>query len=98
MAAYLIGTAYDVNDPAGFDEYRSKVMPTLEKYGAKVIIASESVEVADGDWSPIGAVVIEFDSMERAKEWYNSPEYAAVKPLRLKAAKTGVIFVQPASM
>jgi len=73
-------------------------MPTLEKYGAEIILASESVEVADGDWAPIGAIVIEFESMERAKEWYNSPEYAPVKPLRFKAAKTGVIFVQGASM
>ena len=92
MAAYVVGTIYDIKDPAGFDEYRSQAGPTLEKYGGKLVMMSQSIEVGDGSWSPIAMVMFEFESLDRAKEWYNSPEYSAAKPIRLKTADTGLIF------
>ena len=97
MVAYVVGTIYDIKDPAGFTEYRGQAGPTLEKYGGKLVMMSQSIEVGDGSWSPIAMVMFEvgpppFESMARAKEWYNSPEYGAAKPMRLKAADTGLIF------
>ena len=92
MAAYVVGTIYEIKDPAGFDEYRSQAGPTLEKYGGKLVMMSQSIEVGDGSWSPIGMVMFEFESLDRLKEWYNSPEYQAAKPMRLKTADTGLIF------
>ena len=53
---------------------------------------SDKIEAADGNWSPIGIGIGEFESLERAKQWYNSPEYSAVRPLRLKSGTSGVIF------
>ena len=96
MAAYVVGTVYDITDPASFEEYRQQVGPTIEKYGGKVVMVSEKVEVGDGSWSPIGIIVVEFQSIERVKQWYNSPEYIAAKPKRLKAGNTGVIFADGA--
>ena len=92
MVAYVVGTIYDIKDPAGFTECRGQAGPTLEKYGGKLVMMSQSIEVGDGSWSPIAMVMFEFESMARAKEWYNSPEYGAAKPMRLKAADTGLIF------
>ena len=92
MAAYVVGTIYDIKDPVGFEEYRSQAGPTLEKYGGKLVMMSQSIEVGDGSWSPIGMVMFEFESMAKAKEWYNSPEYSAARPTRLKTADTGLIF------
>jgi uncharacterized protein (DUF1330 family) len=37
-------------------------------------------------------VIIAFDSVEKAREWYDSPAYEAVKPLRQSAA-TSRIFI-----
>ena len=68
MPAYVVGTIYDVNDPAGFEEYRNQALPTVEKYGGKVVMVSEKVELADGSWSPIGIIMLEFESLERAKQ------------------------------
>ena len=67
--------------------------PTLENYGGKIIVGGSDIEVADGSWSPIGVIVVEFESFERAKQWYNSPEYSAVSPRRLRSADTGSIFI-----
>ena len=94
MAAYLIGSVQRVNDADGFAEYQRLAGPTLEQYVAKVIAYSDKVEVGDGSWSPTAAIVIQFQSMDRLKEWYNSPEYAAVKPKRIEATTSGVIFVE----
>ena len=60
------------------------------------MVAGNKIEVADGSWSPSVMVVVEFESLERAKQWYNSPEYSAVKPRRFQTADSGVIFVDGA--
>ena len=96
MAAYAVGAVQSVSDPAGFTEYQGLAGPTLEKYGGKFIAGGMEVEVADGTWSPIGMVVIEFESMSRLKEWYNSPEYSAVKGKRFQTADSGLVFLNGA--
>ena len=92
MAAYVVATLYEITDPTGFEEYRTQAGPTLGKYGGRLAMGSQSIEVGDGSWSPIGIIMFDFESMAKAKEWYNSPEYSAVKPMRLKTADTGLIF------
>ncbi len=96
MAGYVIGAAQNVNDPAGFAEYQQLAVSTLQQYGGKIVVGSNKIEVADGTWCPSGMVVIEFESLERAKQWYNSPEYSSVKPRRFQTADTGIIFVDGA--
>ena len=91
MPAYLVGTVYDVNDPETFHSYRNVAGPTLEQYGGKFIGGSESVEVLDGDSPPLGFVLIEFESVEQAKRWYNSPEYQAVLPMRKNSTNSTLI-------
>ena len=92
MTAYVVGSIFDIKDPAGFDEYGDQARPTLAKYGGKLVMMSRSIEVGDGSWSPIRIIMLEFENMAKAKEWYNSPEYSAAKPMRLKTADTGLIF------
>jgi uncharacterized protein (DUF1330 family) len=40
--------------------------------------------------------VIEFPDMERAKQWYSSPEYQLILPLRVANASADVFFVSGA--
>ena len=96
MPAWFVAIAYSVSNPAELEEYQKRAEPTVEQYGGKFIAGGSKVEVADGNWSPIGLVVIEFENMDRAKEWYHSPEYSAVKPLRLNSTDSGLIFVDGA--
>ena len=93
MPAYVIGAVESINDPAGFAEYGQLVRATFAKYGGKLIAGGSDIEVGDGSWSPIRVAVIEFESMDRLKEWYNSPEYSPVKLRRLQTATSGVIFL-----
>jgi uncharacterized protein (DUF1330 family) len=93
MAAYLI-VDIEVTDPAAFEEYRQKVPASIAKYGGKYLARGGQFEVLEGSWTPKRVVVLEFESMERAKQWYNSPEYRPLKLLRQKSAITNAIFVQ----
>jgi uncharacterized protein (DUF1330 family) len=38
-------------------------------------------------------VLLEFDSPERAMEWYTSPQYQAALKIRLRSAKTSVVML-----
>ena len=45
--------------------------------------------------SPKGRlVVIEFDSMEKAQAWYNSPAYTQLRPIRQKAGRSNIYIVE----
>ena len=96
MAAWVIGAIQSVNDAAGFAAYGEAAGPTVVKYGGKRVAGGTKIEVADGSWSPIGMVVFEFESLAKAKEWYNSPEYNPLVSRRTGSADTGLIFVDGA--
>jgi len=53
--------------------------------GGKLLGGISKIEIADGDWLPAGVVALEFESLQNAKEWFNSADY--------RAAVGGVIFV-----
>ena len=93
MAAYVLADV-NVKDPALFEEYRGKVGATIEKYGGRYIVRGGSTEVLEGEWQPRRVVVLEFPSLERAKEWYNSADYRPLIALRQRAADTQVVMVE----
>ena len=55
-----------------------------------------ATETVEGDWDPKRLVIIRFDTVARAKEWYYSPEYEGPKALRHRAANTQLTFVEGA--
>ena len=93
MAGYMIADV-DVTDPEGFEEYRKLVSATIEAYGGRYVVRGGAVEPVEGEWNPRRLVIIEFESVARAKEWYYSPEYADPKDMRHQSANTNAIFVE----
>ena len=92
MAGYVIADV-DVHDLNALEEYHKIAGPSLERYGGKVIVGAGPHEVMEGKWNPHRVVVIEFDSVKRAKDWYSSDEFAPALAIRLKAATTDLIIV-----
>ncbi len=88
MSAYII-VSYDVADQAAYEAYVPGVIPILAKHGAEVLVADSDAQSLEGQASQIN-VVIRFDSEEAAMAWYNDPEYAPVRQIRLDATKNGV--------
>ena len=95
MPAYVIAEV-TVTDPDRFAEYRQLVPATIEKYGGRFVVRGGAVETKEGGWSPSRIVVLEFPSMEKARSWYHSPEYAPALALRLKSADAKLILVEGA--
>ena len=93
MAAYVVAEV-NITNPELFAEYGKLVPATIEKYGGRFVVRGGAVETKEGGWSPKRIVVVEFPSIDQARKWYQSPEYAPALALRLKAAETKLIFVE----
>lgn len=93
MAAYVI-TEIDVADPTGYKEYKKMGPPTVAAYGGKFIARGGRTEILEGNWKPKRIVILQFDSLERAKEWWSSREYGPAKQVRHRTAQTNMIVVE----
>lgn len=93
MAAYMI-VDLTVNDPEGFARYREMVPPTIAAYGGRYLARGGAISPMEGDWDPKRITVLEFPSVEQAKAWWSSPEYAEAKALRMQTAETKMIIVE----
>jgi uncharacterized protein (DUF1330 family) len=86
----------DVTDPATFAKYAAKAPGTIAQYGGHYIIRGGKFDSIEGD-APKRFVVIQFDSVEKAKAWEDSPEYNAIKPIRHSSAKSRVFIIEGAA-
>ncbi len=93
MPAYVIADV-EVTDPDLFAEYRELVVPTVNAYGGKYIARGGETALLEGDRAPNRTVIIEFPSMEQAKAWHDSEEYAHPKDMRIRATNSHVIVVE----
>ena len=93
MPAYVIADV-EVTDPELFAEYRELVVPTVNAYGGRYIARGGDTEVLEGDRVPNRTVIIEFPSMEQAKAWHSSDEYAHPKDMRIRSTNSNVIIVE----
>lgn len=93
MAGYII-VDVEVTDPVRYQEYIRMVPATLAQYGGRFLVRGGRAERLEGTWNPRRVVVLEFDSFERAKEWWASADYAPARALRQSASKAEMILVQ----
>jgi uncharacterized protein (DUF1330 family) len=93
MAAYAVVNVR-VTDPDRYAKYREKAPDTIAQYGGKYLARGGTVEVLEGEWNPQRLVVLEFESVERLREWYHSPEYAPLKQLRTETTSTEFVVVE----
>ena len=86
MKAYCI--VYEVlHDHGMFDEYRKQVMPAIEAYGGKFLVRGGKFTVLEGEMPFERIAVLEFPSRKAAEDWYHSPGYQKILPLRLNATR-----------
>jgi uncharacterized protein (DUF1330 family) len=93
MSAYVI-VEIDVIDPVEYEEYKRQAAATVHQYGGKYIVRGGKTEVLEGDWQPKRIVILQFDSMDRAKQWLTCEEYREPRKLRHRTAKTRMILVE----
>lgn len=92
MAAYVI-VEVTIHDPEAYEGYKLLTPAAVAAYGGRFVVRSAQTENLEGDWKPQRMVVLEFPSLETAKAWWHSPEYAAAKTIRQQAATTKMLVV-----
>jgi len=93
MSAYVISEV-EILDRQLTDEYRTLAQATIPQYGGHYLVRGGAIETIEGDWTPKHIVIVEFPSMEKAREWYNSPEYAQALTVRQHALHRRLILVE----
>lgn len=93
MSAYVI-VEITVTDPKQYEEYKRLAPPTIASHGGRYVVRGGPVDVLEGDWTPKRLVVLEFDSADRARAWWNSEEYREPKAMRQRSAETRMVLVE----
>jgi uncharacterized protein (DUF1330 family) len=79
-----------IHDPVGMDAYGQASMPSVIESGGKVLVVDAQPQVLEGEWHGDRTVIVEFASVDAARDWYASASYEAAKPLRHAASESNV--------
>lgn len=82
-----------IHDPEAMNAYGQASMASIVEHAAKVLAVDEQVEVLEGEWHGNRTVVLEFESVEAAHQWYTSDTYQAARPLRQAAADCNAVII-----
>ena len=93
MSAYII-VEVEIINPEAYEGYKKLTPPSIAAFGGKFIVRGAQTESLEGNWNPQRLVVLEFPSVERAKAWWASEEYAPAKAIRQKNANTKMLVVE----
>jgi uncharacterized protein (DUF1330 family) len=93
MPAYVI-VETDIHDPEQYARYQQATPAALEACGGRFVARGGELAVLEGDWQPKRLVVLEFEDLDAAKRFYESPIYQEAKQLREGAADMNMVAVQ----
>ena len=93
MSAFVIADI-TVNDPERYEEYKKLAPSAIAAYGGKYLARGGKSEKLEGNWEPDRIIILEFESLETAKKFINSPEYSEARALRHKTASSNMIVVE----
>ncbi len=96
MPAFVI-VEIEIHDLAEYEEYKKLTPASIAAYNGKFVVRGGTAESLEGEWQPQRIVVLEFPTVEKAKEWWKSPEYTKAKTIRQRAAKTKMLVVEGVS-
>ena len=87
MVAYVIAQI-TVTDPDTFQEYMDRAPATISQYGGRHIARGAKTKTLQGEDNTTRNGLIQFESMEDAIAWFNSPEYQEIKKIRDRSAES----------
>jgi uncharacterized protein (DUF1330 family) len=92
MAAYLLVDC-TVTDSAKYEQYKRLAQTAVAQHGGRYLVRGGESVVLEGSWQPNRVVVLEFPDLQRARAFYDSPEYRAARDARAGAATMNMIAV-----
>jgi uncharacterized protein (DUF1330 family) len=92
MAGYVIANVV-WKDSESLAVYKRLMPPSVKKYGGRFLVRGGSTEILEGEWSP-ALVVIEFPTVEKARQRYSSDEYRPALEIRQRSAENELLIVE----
>jgi uncharacterized protein (DUF1330 family) len=92
MAAYLLVDC-KVTNPTQYEQYKKLAQAAVAQYGGRYIARGGETVVLEGSWQPHRVVVLEFSDMQKARAFYESPEYRTARAARAGAANMNIVAV-----
>jgi uncharacterized protein (DUF1330 family) len=93
MPAYVV-VQVSVQDAQTYERYKQLAPPAIARYGGRYLARGGMTQTLEGTWAPQRLVILEFPSVEQARAWWDSPEYAAAKSLRQSCTHTEMILLE----
>ena len=90
---YLIGQI-TIIDLKKYQQYASKTESIIKNFGGRYLIRGGDQIIAEGTPQGNRDVVIEFDSLEKAREFYESQEYAKIIDIRIDNSIGYILMVE----
>jgi uncharacterized protein (DUF1330 family) len=81
MVAYAIARLRTRRAHPGIVAYLERIQETLDPFSGRFLVHGGEKEVLEGEWDG-SVVVIEFPGLAEARDWYRSPAYQEILPLR----------------
>ena len=92
-SAYIIAHV-SITDPTQYEQYKKLSTVAMQTYGAEVCVRGGAIVVIEGDWQPERLVVLKFASLDQARRFEASPEYASARAARQGAAVMRMLLVE----
>ena len=84
-----------ISNSENYEIYKSKAKPIAEKFGGKYLTRGGNMDIVQKDlWSPTRLVLVEFPSIDNARAFHDSNDYADVKKLRLENAESTLVILE----
>jgi uncharacterized protein (DUF1330 family) len=95
-AAYLIhiDPPSGYADPDGMAQYVTHVGAIVERFGGTYHLRHKEIRVLEGNWHPDYITLIEFPSMSKLLEFYESDEYRPLLEVRKRAGDGNLVVVE----
>jgi len=93
MTAYVIAEI-DIKNAREYEEVKRLTPATIAAYGGTYLARGGPCETLEGTWAPKRLVILKFESIDQAKQWWDSPEYRPVKVARQDCASVNMIVTE----
>ena len=94
VPAYFVALV-EIHDPAGFRSYHEQFEATLAPFGGRLVSFGATIVPLEGmDGATARAAIVVFPSLELGRDWFDSPVYQKIAPLRRRSARTRGFFVE----
>jgi uncharacterized protein (DUF1330 family) len=85
----------EIHDLAGFTPYAEQFAATLVPFGGKLVSFGEPIVPVEGiEATTARAAIVVFPSAQAGRDWFASPTYRKIAPIRQKSAHTRAFSVE----